>query len=90
MVDYASFVNNLWVSVIDTSVSCYVYHCISILDHSRCDLNDCSVKQSLTIEMFAAQLEKTRKVGKYIISLMWEARKMKEGNGFIYLRAFQQ
>ena len=44
---------------------------------------------SLTIDMFAAQLEKTRKVEKYIVSLMWEARKMKEENGFIYLRASQ-
>lgn len=39
--------------------------------------------------MFAVQLEETRKVEKYIVSLMSEARRMKEENGFIYLRVFQ-
>ena len=86
---YASFVNNPWLAVIDTSVSCYVYHCTSTLKIQGVVLNDCFVKQSLTIENFAAQSEKTRKVGRYIVYLMWEARKTKEENGFIYLRAFQ-
>ena len=39
--------------------------------------------------ILAALLEKIRKVVKYIDSLMLEAREMRGGNGFIYLKVLQ-
>ena len=43
----------------------------------------------LVVMIFAAQLERTKKVVKYINSLMLEAKETNEGSGFIFLKVLQ-
>lgn len=59
-------------------------HQYSIFEHSHHPLDNLIV-----ITIFAARSESTKKVVKYIGSLMLEGREMREGSGFIYLKVLQ-